>query len=37
MSKKTELMIKLGVGLVLAILLQLYLESRGSNFWHWFG
>ena len=35
-AKRTEMWIKLSVGLVLAILLQMYLMSRGSNFWMWF-
>jgi hypothetical protein len=36
MSRKKELIIKFSVGLALAIIFQLYLMSKGSNFWMWF-
>jgi hypothetical protein len=36
MSKRNETILKLTLGLVVAILLQLWLESKGINAWRWF-
>jgi len=37
MSRKSEIILKFTLGLVVAIIIQLWLQSRGINAWHWFG
>jgi hypothetical protein len=37
MSKRGEMILKFTLGLGVAIAIQLWLQSRGINAWHWFG
>ncbi len=36
MNRKQERMLKYSIGLVLAIIFSMYMQSRGMNFWQWF-
>ncbi len=36
MSRNKQLILKYTAGLIIAILLQMWLQSRGLDIWHWF-
>jgi hypothetical protein len=35
MTRKQEIVLRFTIGLVLAILLELYLRSKGMSIWDW--